>query len=359
MPRSSKTARPEANEEEPSYPPCVFTSSEEKRLYQRLKEAYMANYKTWDDEACEAWPHLVEHASLAPSTIGRITNHWITRNMASNKVTWAHYVALRVIYKGLLFKSKKIMRLIRAKYPRANFSSYAYHEEYTRPFKAEEGRVKPENTSQENNPNTALVLHDNTDEALGNVPRATLQAVKETISRFLNDEEDSQPAEETDGPYFARVKPKTVPLQMERETRPVIGEDETIQPRVPTSSSKRKRPAPENTDGRGNAEQENARKPRKQRKEKPSATTNNASDPPAAPDEMSNDLEAPAGSSNRRMNYQDVNLDRFIEALEKHGNILTENTKAKEKNTRVMEKHTELLEKLTEQLLNARRKRSR
>ncbi|PNP55328.1 hypothetical protein THARTR1_04470 [Trichoderma harzianum] len=280
MPRSTKIVRPEANEEEPPYPPCMFTSPEEKTLYKRLKEAYMANCKTWDDEACEAWPHLVEHASLAPSTIGKITNHWITRNMTSNKVTWAHYVALRIIYKGLLFKSKKMMRLIRSKYPRANFSSYAYNEDYARLFKAEEEKIRPENTSQEENPSTAPAAQD---------------------------------------------EPSDPPL------------------------GKRKRTVPENTGGKDNAEHRNAHKPLRQKKDKPCT----APDPPDAPNnELPDIFEVPAdSSSNRRTRHQDMNRDRFIEALGNHAKMVAENTRAMERNTRAVERNSELFARLTEQLL--------
>ncbi|KAL7961074.1 hypothetical protein V8C34DRAFT_320328 [Trichoderma compactum] len=279
MPRSTKTVRPEADEEEPSYPPCMFTSSEEKTLYKRLREAYMANYKTWDDEACEAWPHLVEHASLAPSTIGKITNHWITRNMTSNEVTWAHYVALRIIYKGLLFKSKKITRLIRSKYPRANFSSYAYSEDYTRPFKAEEAKIRPEVTSREKNPSTATVSQD----------------------------------ESSDTPL-----------------------------------GKRKRTLPENTSGKGNAEHKNAPKPLRQKKDKPCAAPN----PPDTPDhELPDIFQVPADGSNRRIGgHQDMNRDRFIEALGNYAKIVAENTRAMERVATAVERNSELFATLTEQL---------
>ncbi|KAK4066146.1 uncharacterized protein Triagg1_8214 [Trichoderma aggressivum f. europaeum] len=252
MPRPTETARPEAQEEEPSYPPCMFASPEEKTLFKRLKEAYMANYKTWDDEAVETWPHLVEHASLAPSTIGKITNHWITRNMTSTQVTWAHYVALRIIYKGLLFKSKKTMRLIRSKYPRANFSSYAYNEDYTRPFKAEEKKINPQNTSQEKDPSTASASQD-------------------------------------------------------EQSDPTLG--------------KRKRTLPENTSGKG------------KKKDKPCAAPN----PPDTPNnEVPDILEVPADTSNGRIDHQDMNRDRLIEAMER--------------NTRAVERNSELFARLTEQL---------
>ncbi|KAJ4862308.1 hypothetical protein T069G_03262 [Trichoderma breve] len=283
MPPTTKTARQEAEEEEPSYPPFMFTSSEEKTLYKRMKDAFMANYKTWDDEACEAWPHLVEHASLAPSTIGKITNHWITRNMTSTKVTWAHYVALRIIYKGLLFKSKKMMRLIRMKYPRANFSSYAYNEDYTMPFKAEKEQTRPQKTEQEKNPSIA-------------------------------------------------------PASQDELSDPLLG--------------KRKRTLPEDTGGKSNAEHRNAPKPVIQKQDKPHAARHEAHDPPAVPNnELPDILEIPAGSSNRRMSHQDMDRDRFMEALETHARIVTENTRALERNTKAVERNSELFARLTEQLL--------
>ncbi|KAK4064671.1 hypothetical protein Trihar35433_8188 [Trichoderma harzianum] len=284
MSRTTKTIGQEAEEEEPSYPPCMFTSSEEKTLYKRMKDAYMANYQSWDDESCEIWPHLVEHASLAPSTIGKITNHWITRNMTSTKVTWAHYVALRIIYKGLLFKSKKIMRLIRFKYPRANFSSYAYSEDYNRPYEAEGEQTRPQKTEQETNPSTAPASQDEPSDSL-------------------------------------------------------VG--------------KRKRTLPENTGGKSNAEHNNAPKPLRQKQDKPYAARHEAHDPPAAPNNKLPDiLEVPASSSNRRMGHEDMDRDRFMEALETHARIVTENTRAIERNTKAVERNSEIFARLTEQLLS-------
>lgn len=284
MARTTETVRQEAEEEEPSYPPCMFTSSAEKMLYKRMKDAYMANYQTWDDESCEIWPHLVEHASLAPSTIGKITNHWITRNMTSTKVTWAHYVALRIIYKGLLFKSKKMMRLIRLKYPRANFSSYAFNEDYYRPFKAEGEQTRPQKTEQEKNPSTA-------------------------------------------------------PTSQDESSDPPLG--------------KRKRTLPENTGGNGNAEHKIASKPLRQKQDKPCAARHEAHVPPAAPNsELPDILEIPGSSSNRRMGHEGMDRDRFMEALETHARIVTENTRAIERNTKAVERNSELFARLTEQLLS-------
>ncbi|KAH8128051.1 hypothetical protein FP744_10001023 [Trichoderma asperellum] len=120
-----------------SYPPCLFNTQAEQDLYKRLRDAYEEHCHTWDAEARDAWPVLVEHASLAPSTIGKITNHYITRHMVANGVTWAHVVALRIIYDKQLYKSKKIMRLIRDRYPNASFESFDYSEDYTLSFKSE------------------------------------------------------------------------------------------------------------------------------------------------------------------------------------------------------------------------------
>ncbi|UKZ75984.1 hypothetical protein TrVFT333_003680 [Trichoderma virens FT-333] len=300
--------------------------SRRKKLYKKLKDAYMASYNTWNDEALAAWPYIVEHASLAPSTIGKITNHSITRNMTNNRVTWAHVVALRIIYKGFLFKSRKVMRLIRARYPRANFSTNAYNEEYTRPHKIEEEESTPEKTVQKKNSCAAHDPRDELNDAIGKVAPIAPQVVNEAMSRFLNEREKSQPVEEVDAPYFARIEPKAVVLfKVEEENEPAIREDEDYQPLVPTSSNKRKRAIPENA--------------------------NVIPETPAT-------LEVAGGSSDRIVGSQDINLDRLPEILGNHGNSLSEYTKAVEQNTRAVEKNTELLQRLTEQLLSSRRKRS-
>ncbi|UKZ49455.1 hypothetical protein TrVGV298_003702 [Trichoderma virens] len=332
-----------------------------KKLYKRLKDAYMASYNTWNDEALAAWPYIVEHASLAPSTIGKITNHSITRNMTNNRVTWAHVVALRIIYKGFLFKSRKVMRLIRARYPRANFSTNAYNEEYTRPHKIEEEENAPEKTVQKNNSCAAHDHRDEMNDAIGKVAPIAPQVVNETMSRFLNEREKSQPVEEVDAPYFARIEPKTVVLfKVEEENEPAIREDESHKPLIPTSLNKRKRAIPENANGKGNTEPKRVRKPptRKQKKDKPYAAADNAPNLPVIPEETPATLEVAGGSSDRIVGSQDINLDWLTEILGNHGNSLSEYTKAVEQNTRAVEKNTELLQRLTEQLLSSRRKRS-
>jgi hypothetical protein len=124
-----------------SYPPCIFNTQAEKDLYERLRDIYEEHGDTWDAEARDAWPVIVEHASLAPSTIGKITNHYITRHMANNGVTWAHVVALRVMYERQLYKSRKMMGLVRGKYPNANFETFAYSEDYKIYFKSESAKL--------------------------------------------------------------------------------------------------------------------------------------------------------------------------------------------------------------------------
>ncbi|UKZ90215.1 uncharacterized protein TrAFT101_005243 [Trichoderma asperellum] len=125
-----------------SYPPCLFNTQAEQDLYKRLRDVYEEHCHTWDAEALDAWPVIVEHASLAPSTIGKITNHYITRHMVTNGVTWAHVVALRIIYDKQLYKSKKITRLVRDRYPNASFESFGYSEDYTLSFKSENARAR-------------------------------------------------------------------------------------------------------------------------------------------------------------------------------------------------------------------------
>ncbi|KAL7945209.1 hypothetical protein V8C42DRAFT_358200 [Trichoderma barbatum] len=262
MPQPSKIGRPEAQGEEPAYPPCLFSSQAEKKIYQRLKEVFMANYNTWDGEACDAWPCIVEHASRAPSTVDKLTNHWIARNMVTTKVTWAHVVALRVIYKGKLFKSRKIMGLIRQKYPKANFTSYAYSEEYTKSFKVEE-ESRQRKTAQKGKRCAAPVIHDSRedlDDPMIKVPIDSLQVSNKTLNKYHNNEEKPQPVEEPQGLYFTRIEPPAVPIKEEEETHSVTGEGKSDQRIVLHSSSKRKRATSENVGGEdGNSLAENTR----------------------------------------------------------------------------------------------------
>ncbi|KAL7929443.1 hypothetical protein V8C35DRAFT_331673 [Trichoderma chlorosporum] len=359
MPESPDAGRLEVQEEEAAYPPCLFASAEEKRLYQRLKDAYLANYSTWDTEARQTWPYIIEHASLAPSTINKITNHAITRHMTNTRVTWGHVVALRVIYKARLFKSKKLMRLIRGKYPRANFNSYAYSEEYTRPFDIKEEEKKSEEIVQKNNPKPANNPPDTTNNPVENISPTAPPPVKEAINRFLNEREDSQSVEETDGLYFTS-KPKNVPVKAEEQSHPVSGVNENNARVVPHPTNKRKRATTQNASGNRNAERNDARKPPARRRDKnqPQAAAHGALNQAAIQNEIPAIMEVAEGSPSSKKDHQDKNTEWFKEALASHGKSLSENTKAAERNTRALEKNSELLKKLTEQLLNRRQKTS-
>ncbi|KAL7927247.1 hypothetical protein ACQKWADRAFT_327144 [Trichoderma austrokoningii] len=126
------------------YPPCIFHTQGEIELYERLRGVYEEHGHTWDAESRDVWPLIVEHASLAPSTIGKLTNHYITRHMTHNGVTWAHVVALRIIYKKQLCKSRKLMGLIRGKYPNASFETFGFSQDYALSFKTEAPREAQE-----------------------------------------------------------------------------------------------------------------------------------------------------------------------------------------------------------------------
>ncbi|KAK5992593.1 hypothetical protein PT974_06007 [Cladobotryum mycophilum] len=114
----------------PPYPPCIFTTLPERQLYLRLKTVYEKHFQTWDKESRDAWPGLVERASLRPTTSKKVTSHKIVKSLTERNVTWAHVVLLRVIFKENLFTSHKVIKIIRHKYPSANFNTFAYNEIY-------------------------------------------------------------------------------------------------------------------------------------------------------------------------------------------------------------------------------------
>ncbi|KAL7793181.1 hypothetical protein V8C37DRAFT_378693 [Trichoderma ceciliae] len=236
------------------YPPCLFTTPEEKKLYARLREVYTMHSHSWDAETCSTWPVIVEHASLAPSTVGKITNHSITRHMINKGVTWAHVVALRVIYKTQLYKSRKIMKLIREKYPRANFNSFAYSKEYKSPIKAEiPGGAK--GTAAQKSPSVNGGTHGLQGEGdllLRETCLAGNPEVSRAVNEFLDEEDFPEAEEEARSPYFTRKKLSPVTVKDEekeggggggREQYAKLPDFNGNQPLLEPASRRRKRAA--------------------------------------------------------------------------------------------------------------------
>ncbi|KOS18072.1 hypothetical protein ESCO_002430 [Escovopsis weberi] len=112
------------------YPPCIFKTAEEQHLYRRLKTIYERHSATWDQDARDAWPSIVKRASLKASTVKKVMSHTLARTLTDENLTWAHVVVLRVIFKSKLFTSQKMLKIIRRKYPAANFNTFSYREDY-------------------------------------------------------------------------------------------------------------------------------------------------------------------------------------------------------------------------------------
>lgn len=146
--QSDKTKMTEENEDssDPTYhyppppryyPPCPHARPEERRLYQRLKRIFEKDGHTFDEESKSAWFVIIRKATMAPSTIDKITNHKISRMLDSAPVTWAHVVVLRVMFDDGIFRSKKIWNMMSNKYPGANFRKNVFHEDYRKPGQSE------------------------------------------------------------------------------------------------------------------------------------------------------------------------------------------------------------------------------
>jgi hypothetical protein len=310
-----------------SYPPCLFNTPEEKRLYNRLRDVYTKHYHSWDAEACNMWPVVVEHASLAPSTIGKITNHSITRHMISHGVTWAHVTALRVIYKEKLYKSRKIMRLIREKYPRANFNSFAYSEEYRLHIKTEYTREEQEPTVQ-NHLTTDGNVHKFQSEGgplLTEAPPINDLGETRGVNGFLNEGNCSE-TEEPVWPYS--MKKKSLPAHVKnggeeaqrrggRKQHAVLPDSNANQPLVESSSRGQKRAASKTMQDEDGAESGNNYRKRKCTPYHAARVTSRASPRPN---------EAPDSP-------KDV-LGGFTAILERLMSAVTENTKATKENTK-------------------------
>lgn len=233
-----------------SYPPCVFNTEAEKDLYKRLRDVYEEHCHTWDAGTLDAWPVLVEHASLAPSTIGRITNHYITRHMVTNGVTWAHVVALRIIYDKQLYKSKKIIRLIRDKYPNASFESFGYSEDYTLSFKFENAKEEKEPAVQISPAvdGSALIRQGDGGLQLTKIPPNNHRETIRGATEFLNEGIASE-----DEPLMWRSSKRTKPPPAQQTTstkRPTtnnVRNEGEVEPR--DGGSKRPRHAAKDTPG--------------------------------------------------------------------------------------------------------------
>ncbi|TFB02716.1 hypothetical protein CCMA1212_004994 [Trichoderma ghanense] len=360
MSQSPTTGQQEAQTDEACYPPCLYHTPEEKRLYRKLKDVYLENYTTWDAESREVWPYIVEHASLPKSTVGKITNHSIARNMMHTKVTWAHVVALRIIYKAQIFKSKKLMKLIRDKYPRSNFNTYVFHEDYQRPIKIDE-KVKAEKTAQKN-PVVASDAREPQDGAERPVRETSHPApwrLNEASSGFLSDDEDVRPSSWIDAaPDPTRPETTAAAESKGRESHTTInqqnGNSASHRQRVADPPNQRKRALPEDTEGESDIDHTPAREApsRKQRKDKPSSAANDRRTKPTnSGKEPHRHEEARGHSSRERGRDRDDKLDRFLEALTGFGESLSEHSKAVNRNS-------ELLERLTEQIRKRNSKRS-
>ncbi|KAH0489180.1 hypothetical protein TgHK011_009621 [Trichoderma gracile] len=346
--------------DEARYPPCLYQTPEEKKLYKKLKDAYLEHYTTWDAESREVWPYIVEHASLPKSTLGKITNHTIARNMMGTKVTWAHVVALRIIYKTQIFKSKKLMKLIRDKYPRGNFNTYVFREEYKRHVKIDE-EVKAEKPAQKSPVVVASNIHeprDTMERPLGKASQPAAWPSNETSNGFLSDEEDArQSTWIVAAPNFTRPEPTAAAENRAREGHAEMSQQDksnaNFRQHVAYSSNPRKRALPEDIEEESDINHSAALElqSRKKRKDKPSTTANYHGTQPTSSGKGPHRQGEARGGSSRGREDRDDEVDRFIEALTGFGKSLSEHSKAVNRNS-------ELLERLTEQIRKRGAKRT-
>lgn len=350
MPPSPKEVDSDTQHGLSAYPPCFFSSQEEKKLYTRLREVYKENAHSWDDESRNAWPFIVEHASLPPSSVGKITNHSITRNMMNSQVTWAHFVALRVIYKTKIYKSRKTMKKLKEKYPRANYNMYVYSEEYKSPIKTEV--QEPVNKIKQRSPSVAP-----------SIPRPRVQAKEpareaspppaatvpnEGLDRFFNDDGNLSVLD-GESPYFARTK-----------QRPDFrGKNEAVSDWVwQSSSDMNQRPGPSITGkrnradskaprARNEAEDEDVREPPRLRERAPKPPGTRVA-PIVLNEGPDSPKEAIAGFS-ESMGSLGETMDQLRGALTTLGSALSANTAA-------IQRNSELVEKLAASLGKSRRK---
>ncbi|EGR48364.1 uncharacterized protein TRIREDRAFT_107674 [Trichoderma reesei QM6a] len=348
MSQSPITSQQQIQSDKLCYPPCIYITPEEKKLYKKLKDVYLDNYTTWDAESREAWPYIVEHASLPKSTVGKMTNHSITRNMMCTKVTWAHVVALRIIYKAQIFKSKKIMKLIRDKYPRGNFNTYAFHEHYRTHVKVDEN-VKAEKAAQKS-PAVALNAREPRDcveRPVGEASQPAARRLNESSNGFLSDEEDArQSTWIVAAPSSTRREPTSAAENRGKEGHMAMSQQDkdgaNHRQHVAYPSNRRKRALPEDIEGESEISHSAARD-LKQRKGKPSTAANDDRTHATSSGKGRHREREGRGCSHREKEDRDDELDRFIQALTGFGKSLSEHSKAVHRNS-------ELLERLTEQI---------
>ncbi|KAK1245664.1 hypothetical protein MKX07_004733 [Trichoderma sp. CBMAI-0711] len=359
MSQSPTTGQHQIQSDEKCYPPCIYHTLEEKKLYKKLKDVYLDNYTTWDAESREAWPYIVEHASLPKSTVGKITNHSIARNMMGTKVTWAHVVALRVIYKAQIFKSKKLMKLIRDKYPRSNFNTYAFHDHYRKHVKVDE-EVKAEKAAQKKPVVTsnAREPRDCVERPVRETSQPATRRLNESSNGFLSDEEDArQSTWIVAAPSFTRPGPTAAAENRGGEGHTAISQQDkdgaNHRRHVAYPSNQRERALPEDIEGESEISHSAACDVpfRKQRKEKPSTAANDERIHATSSGKGRHRQGEASGSSSREEEDRGDELDRFIEALTGFGKSLSEHSKAVHRNS-------ELLERLTEQIRKRGSKRA-
>lgn len=282
---------------------------------------YEEHCDTWDAEARDAWPVVVEHASLAPSTIGKITNHYITRHMVNNGVTWAHVVALRIMYEKQLYKSRKMMRLIRDKYPNANFEAFSYSEDYKLSFKAETAREAQERAVQ-NTP--AVDSNVQRRQGDGNPPQLTKTPANNhhrEMSRgaveFLSEGNSSE-----DEPlmWHSSKKTKASPVQ---------------------KAASRKQATANNTRNEGGVVPQDRRSKRPRH-----AARDTAGVSPRAG-------EVKERSDEEQQDTIDA-FDKFMSALDENTKATRENIRATEKNTKATEENTRATEENTRAIKETR-----
>ncbi|KAL6891863.1 hypothetical protein GGI43DRAFT_414421 [Trichoderma evansii] len=291
-----------------SYPPCLFNTQAEKDLYKRLRDVYEEHCHTWDAEARNAWPVLVEHASLAPSTIGKTTNHYITRHMTSHGATWAHVVALRIIYDKQLYKSKKLMRCIRDKYPNASFESFGYSEDYTLTFKSENAREAQIPTVQESPAIDGSAQRRQNDGGLQptEMPPNNYRAMSRGATEFLNEGNASEDE----------------PLMWNSSKRK--------KQRLVQQSAPRKRTTTNNERTEGEVE------PGDRRIKRPNHAVRDASDVSPRSTKI---REGPAKEQDGSMDV----FNQFMSAIKENTRAAMENKRATEENTRVTEENTKAI----------------
>ncbi|KAL7892435.1 hypothetical protein HDV63DRAFT_242052 [Trichoderma sp. SZMC 28014] len=294
-----------------SYPPCIFNTQAEKDLYKRLRDVYEEHCDTWDAAARDAWPGIVEHASLAPSTIGKITNHYITRHMQNTGVTWAHVVALRIMYEKQLYKSRKLMGLIRNKYPNASFETFTYSEDYTLTFKSEMARQTEE-------------------QAVPNTP-----AVDDSIQRRQNDEDVQLTGAFADNRHREMSKGAFEFLSDgdSSDDEPLMWHSSKRAKQPPNQSSRpKKRATASQAQNEGGVEPHRCTK-------KPRHAARDTTD--ASP----RSEEAKERTSEEQADSIDV-FDKFMSAIRENTEATKENTRATEKHTKAIEENTKVIREM-------------